>query len=318
VKFEKKMNRYKFSICIPTWNRANLLKETLNNLTLQIERKSDFQVVISDNNSTEDTYAVVSEYYKKLNVKYLRWDQNIGGSKNIIQVVNHADGRYCVLLGDDDVFRNGWLESLSHLVDKFNPDVICSDRIVCDIDLNPKFVEKCGPLVSAPTVYNCAEDGILYKYLAQTNSTSGFGFLSNLVVKKTAWDIGIDCDYINNHPFPHLIKILDMLNSGGTILRVPLETVYARTGNHRLEEYMPNSESTEFEKLLTVHFEGFLSAAKFLFPESLELRSGLLNPIRRIFDEKYRIYFLDTAKENNLIDKAENFIYQLDSESFKI
>ena len=312
------MNRYKFSICIPTWNRASLLKETLHNLTLQIERKSDFQVVISDNNSTDDTYDVVSEYYKKLNIKYLRWDQNIGGSKNIIQVVSHADGRYCVLLGDDDVFRRGWLESLGHLVDKFNPDVICSDRIVCDVDLNPKFVEKCGPLVSTPTIYNCAEDDVLYKYLTQTASTSGFGFLSNLVVKKTAWDNGIDCEYTNNHPFPHLIKIVYMLNMGGTILRVPLETVYARTGNHRLEEYMPNSDSTDFEKLLTVHFEGFLSAAKFLFPTSLELRSGMLNPIRKIFDEKYKIYFLNTAKANNLIDIAENFIYQLELNSFKI
>ena len=312
------MNGYKFSICIPTWNRANLLKETLKNLNNQIKSNPDFQVVISDNNSNDDTFNVVKEFYESLNIKYIRWDRNIGGSKNIVSVVNQADGRYCVLLGDDDVFRSGWLDSLTILVDKFNPDVICSDRIVCDIQLNPKYVEKCGPLVSEPTIYKCADEEVLYKYLTQTKSTSGFGFISNLVIKKSAWINSIDGDYVNMHPFPHMIKILDALKSGGVLLRVPIETVYARTGNHRLYEYIDNSEPTEFEQLLTVHFEGFLSAAKFLFPSSIELKSALLNPIRKIFNEKYRVHFLETAKTNNLTSRAENFLYQIDSETFEI
>lgn len=308
------MNRYKFSICIPTWNRANLLKETLKNLSLQIENNPNFQIVLSDNNSNDETFDVVREYYKKLNIKYLRWDHNIGGSKNIVQVVNQADGRYCVLLGDDDVFRSGWLDSLTLLVDKFSPDVICSDRIVCDIELNPKYVEKCGPLVSEPTLYKCADNGVLYNYLTQTNSTSGFGFISNLIVKKSAWISSVSGDFVNMHPFPHMIKIIDILNSGGMLLRVPIETVYVRTGNHRLQEFLNYYEHTDFEQLLAVHFEGFLSAAKFLFPASIELKSSLLNPIKKIFNENYKAHFLEMARSNNLSARAENFIYQLEKE----
>lgn len=305
------MNRYKFSICIPTWNRASLLKETLHNLTLQIKSKSDFQVVVSDNSSTDDTLLVVNEFSAKLNIKYLRWDENIGGSKNIVEVVNHSDGRYCVLLGDDDIFRDGWLDSLDYLVSNYNPDVISSDRIVCDIGLNPKFEEKCGPVVQAPTIFNCADDGVLFKYLSLTHSTSGFGFLSNLVVKKTAWKSSVDCEFVNNHPFPHMIKILDVLQKGGTLLRISQNTVYARTGNHRLEDYVSNTNATDFEKLLTVHFEGFLSAANFLFSDSSDLRMGLLNPILRIFDEEYKLYFLKMAEDNNLVGRAGSFLYQL-------
>ena len=310
------MNRYKFSICIPTWNRAEFLDQTLNNISTQIEGRKEFQLVISDNNSTDGTYGIVSKYCSKLNIKYLKLDHNIGGSKNINQVVSCADGRYCIFLGDDDVFRDGWLTTLISLVDKYNPDVMVSDRIVCDIDLNPQFIERCGPLVSLPTIFNCSEEGVLLNYLNQTTSTSGFGFFSNLIVKKSLWDNAINSNYPSNHPFPHMIKIMDILyNIGGMLLRVPLATVYARSGNQRLSEYTSNIESSEFEQLLSVHFEGFLSAAKFIFPNSIELKSALLNPITRIFDENYKINFLKVAENLDMLPRAENFIYQLEINS---
>ena len=306
---------YKYSICIPTWNRVDYLKVTLENIYQQINNNINFQIVISDNNSTDGTNYLINDYFSKLKIKYIRRERNIGGSPNIVSTINNADGQYCIILGDDDVFRHGWLNSLDSFIDAYNPDVISSDRIVCKVDLSPIFIEKCGPIVVQPTLYKCSERDVLINYLSQTYSTSGFGFLSNLIVKRSAWINSIECPFVNNHPFPHMIKIMDILgNNGGSILRVPLETVYARSGNDRLEEIMLNNNPSEFEKMLVVHFEGFLSAAKFVFPDSKEKRFAMLNPIRKIFTSEYRLKFIKNATLFNLNSEAENFLNSLDIE----
>ena len=57
------MNK-ELAICIPTYNRALVLKDLLNDLILKVE---DYQVAIyiSDNNSQDNTYDIVREAQKK-------------------------------------------------------------------------------------------------------------------------------------------------------------------------------------------------------------------------------------------------------------
>ena len=55
------------SICIPTYNRATNLKETLNSIVSQsrFQETEDVEIVILDNGSTDNTSKVIDDFEKK-------------------------------------------------------------------------------------------------------------------------------------------------------------------------------------------------------------------------------------------------------------
>ena len=50
------------TIAIPTYNRAAFLRQTLAGIALQVFPRGQFEVLVIDNNSTDDTRAVVAEF----------------------------------------------------------------------------------------------------------------------------------------------------------------------------------------------------------------------------------------------------------------
>ena len=79
------------SICIPTRNRAEFLDYLLGEIA-KFERLN-YEVVISDNNSDEDTATVVMRWRTELkNVYYLRQTSMISGPENACAVRNAAPG----------------------------------------------------------------------------------------------------------------------------------------------------------------------------------------------------------------------------------
>ena len=50
------------TVAIPTYNRANFLRQTLAGLALQVFPRGPFEVLVIDNNSTDHTRAVVAEF----------------------------------------------------------------------------------------------------------------------------------------------------------------------------------------------------------------------------------------------------------------
>ena len=305
------MRDYLFSICIPTWNRSNYLEGLLQTIYTDIANDNDFQIVIGDNNSDLSTYKVVEPFLDKLRIKYIRQDENIGFGGNLISTLDQANGEYCIIIGDDDIFRPGWLKSIKPLVSDFQPDILISDRYVCDIDLNVQFSEQCGPKVDMPTLFNCKDPEIFLNYLSNTFSTSGFGFISNIIIRSSAWVRSVNSPYVSGHLYTHTIKVLDILhNFGGKILKVPVESVFARAGNDRLGELF-TKDVGEFDKLI-LQFEGFLSAAEFILFNSPIKKAAFLTPLNRIFSSSFRTAFLNMSSTSNQRQGAENFIFQLD------
>ena len=305
------LEKYKFSICIPTYDRAAKLNELLINIRNNISDKNNFQIVISDNASPFETARVVDSHQADLNIKYIRNDRYIGMSRNIIASVDYADGEYCILTGDDDIFRDGWFNVLEALVQTHRPDFIISNRLVCDADMNIKFKEECGPIVGSPTSFRIESRTDLINYLNSTDSTSGFGYLSNLVVRRKSWTSSKASNFVNDHAFPHMIKIIDYLyTEGGVILRVPFETVLARSGTDRLEEFTGSKMMSEFDKIM-IHFDGFLSAAKYVAPTDRQMSRAIINPIIKIFSIEYQNYYLKFAISVDQEERGRYFLNQL-------
>jgi glycosyltransferase involved in cell wall biosynthesis len=109
----------KFSIGIPTYNRAHFLRESLGCALAQTA--DDLEIVVSDNASTDDTAEVVRGAGSR--VRYSRNPTNIGGWRNFRKVVELAQGEYFSWLQDDDAIHCEFAQRACEAFDK-NPDVV--------------------------------------------------------------------------------------------------------------------------------------------------------------------------------------------------
>jgi glycosyltransferase involved in cell wall biosynthesis len=94
------MNHPKVTIMIPTYNRAKLLKETIESCLMQ--DYPNLEIVVSDNASTDNTPDIIKEYLKDERVKYFRQEINISGEQWEKLLYEYATGDYGMLLCDDD------------------------------------------------------------------------------------------------------------------------------------------------------------------------------------------------------------------------
>lgn len=98
------------TIAIPTYNRAIFLKRCLDSINKEIIKREDVEVVIYDNNSTDQTFEIATEFAKiNSHIKYVKNDTNIGPDKNIGQSYYNSNSRYTLVFGDDDLLLSGSL-----------------------------------------------------------------------------------------------------------------------------------------------------------------------------------------------------------------
>ncbi len=88
-----------FSIVIPTYNRAQDLQFALYCLFRQTF--VDFEVVISDNYSNDDTKTVVANIKDK-RIRYFRLGKTVANAINFKNGIKQAKGKYVFLHSDDD------------------------------------------------------------------------------------------------------------------------------------------------------------------------------------------------------------------------
>lgn len=88
------------SICIPTYKGARLLPETINSVLSQ--SYSNFELLIIDDNSPDDTQSVVSQYSDP-RIRYINNSRNLGPQGNWNRCLELAQGQYYKLLPQDDL-----------------------------------------------------------------------------------------------------------------------------------------------------------------------------------------------------------------------
>lgn len=100
----------KCSVVLPTYNRAGLLKYTLDALTRQTVPREQFEVLVVDDGSTDDTRQVVDGYRDRLNLSYFfQEDEGYRVAKARNVGIAHARGEICVLLDSGVLLHSGAL-----------------------------------------------------------------------------------------------------------------------------------------------------------------------------------------------------------------
>jgi len=121
-----KHNKIKFSIIIPTYNRALLLKRCLDSLCSQTYR--DFEVIVCDDGSTDGTNEIINQFEDKLSLKYL-YDTNWGGpARPRNNGIKESSGEWLCFLDSDDWWRSDKLEKCIPFLNDY--DIIYHDLFV--------------------------------------------------------------------------------------------------------------------------------------------------------------------------------------------
>tara|TARA_X000000950_G_scaffold18970_1_gene20530 strand:- start:15063 stop:15998 length:936 start_codon:yes stop_codon:yes gene_type:complete len=113
----------KLSIAIPTYNRSYFLNNNLKQLLKEYD--NNFEIIIQDNASTDNTQEIVEKYIKLgLPIIYERNLTNLGWTKNFEICFKKAKTKYMILLGDDDIIVNGGIDIILKNINEYNPDLI--------------------------------------------------------------------------------------------------------------------------------------------------------------------------------------------------
>jgi len=108
------------SICIPTYNSAKFLKESLDSIVNQTYANKE--IIISDNASTDETEKIVKEYVEKYKIKYYRNDKNIGAEANFTRCIELANGEYIAIFHSDDLYLSDMVKKQVEAFQK-NPTI---------------------------------------------------------------------------------------------------------------------------------------------------------------------------------------------------
>lgn len=110
------------SIVLPTFNRCDLLVAAIESILAQ--DSPDFELIISDNCSTDRTQEAVSAYLDDSRVKYFRNDSNLGMVGNWKKVIfERAQAEWFLIMSDDDLLIDNAYISKALTLIRRNPSI---------------------------------------------------------------------------------------------------------------------------------------------------------------------------------------------------
>jgi glycosyltransferase involved in cell wall biosynthesis len=106
------------------FNGENFLAEALDAILAQTYQ--DFELIISDNASTDDTEAICRDYMSRDNrIRYYRNDRNIGPNANFCRVFELSTRQYFKWACHDDMIAPTYLEKCVAVLDREPQVVLC-------------------------------------------------------------------------------------------------------------------------------------------------------------------------------------------------
>lgn len=120
------------SICVPTYNRAGLLRETLQ--TISAQDYTPLDILISDNCSDDETERLCREMAKAdPRVRYVRQPRNIGMHANHNFCIEESRGELLCFFHDDDLYDSQIISQYVAFLSRHSEvGIVCSDWELID------------------------------------------------------------------------------------------------------------------------------------------------------------------------------------------
>ena len=152
------MKEIKISACIITYNQQDYIKECLEGAINQV-LDYDYEIVIGDDCSTDNTLQICQEYANKYpeKIKLLSRDKNLGMAKNWVNTINECQGKYIAICEGDDYWTDN--HKLQKQIDflEENPECSFCFHKALRFDANDESHNKVYPENLRKTVLNAGD-----------------------------------------------------------------------------------------------------------------------------------------------------------------
>jgi len=290
-------------ILIPTFNRELFLIKNillLNEQAVKYDIFKNFRILVSNNNSTDDTKNVLLNVQKNIKIELILFEQtkNIGLEKNAIFLLEKSDAPFVMYLGDDDYLPDGYL---SFILKKISSDINLStiipgfSSLYGDGSITPARTAKFDVKKFPPSLKSALE-------------LSNFGHqLSGLVLKRD----GLFERYVANDELRNIYPFIFFVASNnlrGNSYYSPMHQVLVSQGNSKDWKYDESGLLTEILKnykiaLPNSPIKRLLLGLAFTIQQSWRLQIG----IRPNSIKKSILAYFHLCK-NDSVDLAYKFI----------
>jgi len=318
------------TIAIPTFNRAERLDKSLNDLLEQINRSKKNQyisVFVSNNGSSDATAEVITKYSIQFErnailFKVNTFTQNQGFDANVLACYEKSNSDYVWFLSDDDNVINGGINSIINDIEIFAPNVVYYnfDQFPYNIsnpyinntklykEINHEGIQSISKIIEWPKLTSLV---IKRKTLSKDGITIGSGFMHvalaiqvglsyGRVLHSVKYIAGPDKDYRDQINFPPYI--------GNNLYKMLRHLLCV---NHKLEFYDQIDVKVVDPLTSSMNTLGAYYRGKFVLTNALkaELLSTIKWELRNLGIKRRGKYMIAMSMVKLLISYACNILF---------
>jgi glycosyltransferase involved in cell wall biosynthesis len=196
----------KISICIPAYNQTLYLTRLLQ--SIESQGFTDYDIIISDDSSTDDVSKLLSSFNFGDKLKYIRNKPSLGSPANWNAAIKNATGSYIKIMHHDDAFAGK--DALAAMVNHIEANNY--DYVFCDTKIeNVKDPGK-------NRIHHISNFGKLLKKPWLIFFGNSLGAPSTLLLKKElAHSLSYDTDYIWLVDMEYYARLLQKSTAGSCI-----------------------------------------------------------------------------------------------------
>lgn len=270
----------KLSFCIPTYNFADFIGETLESIIIQAT--DEVEIIIVDGGSADNTREIVESYQKKLpRILYFQREKNIGVDKDLAKTAELATGDYCWFMSSDDRLNPG---AVKRLLDEISCgcDIYLCNRMECDFNLRP--IRKRLWLSPGTTdkVFDFTRRNELIAYLGVSRSIGAlFSYCSSIIFNRRKWS-RVNCpELFMGTGYAHVYRLFSFIGIECKIKYIKDALVSCRGDN---DSFLANGPVKRF----MLDIDGYRILADSFFGNDPELRIAFLSVLR----QEVRLHYL--------------------------
>ena len=148
------------SIIMPSYNTAPYIAESIQSVLDQTYE--NWELIIVDDCSTDDTDSVVSSYLSDSRIKYLKNERNSGAAVSRNKALREAKGKWIAFLDSDDLWLPNKLQKQISFMEKNGYSFSYTNYEEIDVDGKKNGVRVTGPKkISKTGMFNYCWPGCL-------------------------------------------------------------------------------------------------------------------------------------------------------------
>ena len=286
----------RLSICIPVFNFAAYLGETLDSILMQVCQ--GIEILVVDGASTDNTQEVVEARMSMWpQLHYVKLERRGGIDADLATSVELARGEYCWLFSGDDVMRPNALQSLLETLGDGHDVYVC-EHTLCDKDMRylrdyPIFRDRQSRLVDWSDPFQRREC-----LGAALNTEVLFSFMSSLIIHRDRWLSASPPTQFKGGCWWHAARLLSLAQQKLTVHYIA-EKYLDRRGDN--DSFMEHGIVNRFR----IAIDGYIDIASYFYgKDSLEVHK-VRQLLGNEFPPRAFFYARELATRN---PKGENLI----------